>query len=105
MPTNYTLKIRYEYWSKSKDTFSTNRLFSEQYAKEVMLGLFERIDIHPSHAIIQLNLTLSNFVEGRGVTPDILHYELDQKASMLTDSMHKLREKYGIDIIKSGGEM
>ena len=105
LPTGYALKIRYEYRSKSKDTISSNRLFSEQYCKEVMLGLFDKIDIHPSHAIIQLNLTLSNFAEGRGVTMDLLHYEPDQKASRLTDSMQKLREKFGIDIIKSGGEL
>lgn len=105
LPTNYALKIRYEYRSKSKDAISSNRLFSEHYCKEVMLQLFDRIDIHPSHAIIQLNLTLSNFAEGRGVTMDLLHYEPDQKASRLTDSMQKLREKFGIDIIKSGGEL
>jgi len=105
MPTHYALKIRYEYRSTSKDFINSNRLFSELYCKEVMLRLFERIDIHPSHAIIQLNLMLSKFAEGRGVTIDLLHYEPDQKASKLTDSMQKLRERFGIDIIKSGGEL
>ena len=105
LPTNYALKIRYEYHSKSKDAISTNRLFSEQYCKEVMLKLFDKIDIHPSHAIIQLNLTLSHFAEEKGVTLDILHYDEDQKASKLTKSMQQLRDKFGIDIIKSGGEL
>ncbi|MDM5271734.1 DNA polymerase IV [Sulfurovum sp. zt1-1] len=105
VPTTYALKIRYEYGSKSKGFTNSNRLFSEQYCKEVMLELFDKIDIHPSHAIIQLNLTLSHFAEGRGVTMDMLHYSEDQKASKLTESMQKLREKFGIDIIKSGGEL
>ena len=70
-----------------------------------MLKLFDKIDIHPSHAIIQLNLTLSHFAEEKGVTLDILHYDEDQKASKLTKSMQQLRDKFGIDIIKSGGEL
>lgn len=105
LPTTYALKIRYEYRIKAKDAVTSNRLFNEQYCKEVMGGLFERVDTHPSHAIIQLNLTLSNFVEGKGVTMDLFSYEPDKKASDLTDSMQKLREKFGIDIIKSAGEL
>ncbi|MFT7879739.1 MAG: DNA polymerase IV [Sulfurimonas sp.] len=105
LPMTYALKIRYEYRSKSKDFINSNRRFSEQYCKELMLKLFEEIDIHPNHAIVQLNLTLSHFAEGRGVTMDLFHQGEDKKASSLTDSMQQLREKFGIDIIKSGGEL
>ncbi|UFH60311.1 DNA polymerase Y family protein [Sulfurovum mangrovi] len=105
VPTTYALKIRYEYRSKSKGFINANRLFSEQYCKEVMLELFNKIDTHTNHALIQLNLTLSNFAEEKGVTMDLFHYGEDQKASSLTESMQKLREKFGIDIIKSGGEL
>lgn len=105
LPTAYALKIRYEYRTRSKDATTSNRPFSEQYCKEIMLMLFDHIDIHPAHGIIQLNLTLSNFVESKGMTMDLLHYEEDSKATKITDSMQKLREKFGIDIIKSGGEL
>ncbi|MFT7823666.1 MAG: DNA polymerase IV [Sulfurimonas sp.] len=105
LPAAYGLKIRYEYRIKSKETMRSNRPFSEQYCKESMLMLFDKTDIHPAHAIIQLNLTLSSFVEGKGVTMDLLHHEEDSKAARITDSMQKLREKFGIDIIKSGGEL
>jgi DNA polymerase-4 len=36
---------------------------------------------------------------------DLLNYEDDIKQSKLTASIQKLRDKFGIDIIKSGGEM
>ena len=36
---------------------------------------------------------------------NLLNYEDDKKQSNLTISMQKLRNKYGIDIIKSGGEL
>ena len=35
---------------------------------------------------------------------DLFNLEQDIKQSKLTASMQKLRDKYGIDIIKSGGE-
>ncbi len=39
--------------------------------------MLDAIDIHPSHAIIQVNITLSNFEENRAVTIDLLNYEED----------------------------
>ena len=36
---------------------------------------------------------------------DLLNYEEDMKQSKLTASMQKLRDKFGIDIIKSAGEL
>ncbi|MEA3512652.1 MAG: DNA polymerase IV [Campylobacterota bacterium] len=104
-PLTYAMKIRYQYGDKSSDFINTNRIFNELFLKQVMIKLFDKVDIHRSHSIIQLNLTLSNFEENKKVTMDILHYEEDSKQSKLTDSMQKLRDKYGIDIIKSAGEL
>ena len=70
-----------------------------------MVNLFDTIDIHKSHAIIQLNITLSNFNEHKQTTLNLFTQEEDDKQSKLTVMMQKLREKYGIDIVKSGGEM
>ena len=70
-----------------------------------MIEMFDAIDIHPTHAIVQVNITLSNFEENKTVTMDLLNYEEDMKQSKLTASMQKLRDKFGIDIIKSAGEL
>ena len=67
--------------------------------------MFDLIDIHPTHAIVQVNITLSNFEENKAVIIDLLNYEEDMKQSKLTASMQKLRDRFGIDIIKSGGEL
>ncbi len=104
-PQTYSLQIRYKYREKSHDSFNSNRIFSEQYCKEQLLQLFEKIDIHPSHAIIQINVTLSNFSEQKYTTFDIFNYEEDTTKAKLTTSLQKLRDKFGIDIIKSGGEL
>ena len=104
-PMTFALKIRYQYGAKSKDFVNTNRLFSEQHLKDEMVRIFDTIDIHPSHPVTQINITLSNFGANKTVTMDLLNYEEDRKQSRLTESMQKLREKFGVDIIKSGGEL
>jgi len=104
-PLTFSLKIRYQYGEKSKDYINTNRTFSELNLKKNIIDLFNKIDIHPSHAIIQLNITLSNFQENKAVTFDIFTFEQDKKQAVLTNSLQKLRDKFGIDIIKSGGEL
>jgi DNA polymerase-4 len=104
-PMTFSLKIKYQYGSKSKDFINTNRLFSESHFKQEMVHMFAAIDRHPTHAIVQVNITLSNFEENRAVTMDLPNYENDMKQSKLTDSMQKLRDKFGIDIIKNDGEL
>ncbi len=104
-PLTFALKIKYQYGAKSKNYINSNRLFNEQHLKQEMIEIFNKIDTHSSHAIIQINITLSNFEENKAITMDLLHFEDDKKQSKLTSSMQKLRDKYGIDIIKSGGEL
>jgi DNA polymerase-4 len=104
-PMSYFLKIRYKYGEKSKDHISSNRLFSEKLCKELMLELFDTIDTHPNREIIQLNLTLSNFLETKYTTLNILHYDTDTKSNALSHALHSLRDKFGIDIIKNAREM
>jgi len=104
-PLTFALKVRYQYGDKSKGFINTNRIFNELFLKQEMIKLFQKIDKHPSHAIIQLNLTLSNFEQTKHTTMDLLNYENDTKQNKLTQSLQKIRDKYGIDIIKSGGEL
>ena len=101
----FALKIRYEYGSKVKDNVSSNRNFSESLLKKSIIELFDKIDIHKTHSIIQINITLSNFTKDKCTTLDIFSYEEDNKQKELSNSMQKLRSKFGIDIIKNANEM
>ncbi|MCK5295143.1 MAG: DNA polymerase IV, partial [Arcobacteraceae bacterium] len=78
-PMTYSLNIRYQYGAKSKDYINSNRLFNEQHFKEAVIELFTKIDIHPTHNIIQVNITLSNFEETKTMTMNLLEYENDTK--------------------------
>lgn len=104
-PTSFALKIKYQYGLSSNDTINTNREFSEQNFKNEIINLFSKVDTHRSHAITQLNLTLGSFQENSLKTFDLFHQEEDSKMSNLSSSMQKLRDKFGVDIIKNGLEL
>jgi DNA polymerase-4 len=104
-PMTYAINIRYEYGGKEKDYVNINRTFSENLFKKSIIELFNKIDIHKSHNIIQLNITLSNFTKDKYTTMDMFSLEEDTKQKDLSHTMQKLRSKFGIDIIKSANEM
>ena len=104
-PQTYFLKIKYEFNSKSKNYINTNRVFSEKLFKEEILKLFDLSDTHPTHSIIQLNITVSNFIEQRMDSFNLLEYEEDLKKKKLNNELNGLREKFGVDIIKSASEL
>jgi len=104
-PQSLYFQIRYEYNIKSKNTINTNRLFSESYLKKSMLKLFEENDIHPTHNVIQINISVSNFLENKQNSLNLFEYENDLKQSKLTNQIQKLRSKFGIDIIKNASEL
>jgi len=70
-----------------------------------MTKLFDENDTHPSHGVVQLNISVINFAKANEFTYNIFEYENDIKKSKLTNQMQKLRNKYGIDIIKTAFEI
>lgn len=103
-PMTFSLKIKYQYGDKVKDSINSNRTFTEQHLKEEMIKMFMHIDKHLSHNIVQINITLSNFQENKPTTLNLFTLDDDTKQKKITESLQKLRNKFGIDIIKSGGE-
>lgn len=104
-PLSYHLKIKYEYNAKSKDYINVNRIFNERDFKISMIELFEKIDNHKTHGVVQINLTVSNFAKKNAYTYNIFEYEGDIKKKELYGKVQKLRDKFGIDIIKSASEL
>lgn len=104
-PQSFFIKIQYEFNSKSKATVHSNRLFSEQYFKDLVLELFLKNDIHPTHSIVQLNLTVGQFIENKMDSFNLFEYEEDLKKKNLNEKLQGLRDKYGVDIIKSAKEL
>lgn len=104
-PLSYALQIRYESKIKSKDFVNVNRIFNEENFKARIKELFLEIDNHPSHGIVQLNITVYNFSKPNEYTYNIFEYENDLKKKKLGNEIQALREKYGVDIIKTASEI
>lgn len=104
-PLSYALQIKYESRIKSKDFANVNRIFNEEDFKAKIKELFIKNDNHPSHGIIQLNITVYNFSKSNEHTFNLFEYENDLKKRELGNSIQNLREKYGVDIIKTASEV
>ncbi len=103
-PTTYYLKIDYEYGVKVKQSRTLDRLFSETLFKIELAQMYDII-AQPEAAALKLSLSVSNFTSNHLRTLSLLHLEEDQKRLRLTKDLQSLRERFGLDIIKSGSEL
>lgn len=103
-PTTFYFKLRYDFREKSKISVTHDRLFNERFFAELSVEMFKRLDIYPDSMVIYLAISASNFSGSKRKTFDILESEKDKKMAALLKSEMKLREKYGIDIVRFAGE-
>ncbi len=104
-PSTLSFSIRYKYQEKSKKQQSFTRLFNEHFFQQIALEMFISLDIHTNFEIIRLSLSLSNFNSNIKKQYSLLEFEKDRKFHALQQAQQKLREKYGMDIIKNGCEL
>ena len=100
-----TINLKYESNSIFKAQENTNRIFNEFDFKNSMIKLFIEADKHRNHGIIQIYITVFNFAKKNIHTFNIFEYENDLKKEFLGDKIQDLREKFGVDIIKSANEL
>ncbi len=104
-PTTYYFMIRYENGLASNVSHTIDRSFSESMYRELTLQTIRALDIHPHYGIHHLSLHVSNFVTPTQTkTFSLLHQEEDAKAKRLNEKLTKLRDKYGVDIVRCGVE-
>jgi len=103
-PTLFYLKINYDDGSKAKSTFRNPHLFNEKHYKEALLRLFE--SIHKKRVgAVKLTLNVSRFRPPRLLTPSLLDFEEEKRVQRLDNGIQKLRERFGLDIVKTGNEI
>jgi len=103
-PTTYFLKISYEYGTKRKSSRTVDRLFSEALFREQLLEMYDEI-VHQGLGAIKLTVSVSNFTEHHRKTLSLLDFSEDQERVNLSKEIQGLRDRFGIDIIKSGVEL
>jgi len=103
-PKTLYVGIRYQYQS-SKKQVSFERLLHEDFLLNMALEVFDELDIYPQSVVIRLTLSLTNFQQNPNKYPSLFEYEEDRISHKLTEKTQKMREKYGVDIIKRGSEL
>jgi len=103
-PTTYYLKINYEGGMRARKNVTVDRLFSETLFKKKLSEIYEEI-AHPYKGAVKLTLNVSNFSGGRYKTLSLLDLHEDRCACELWKKIHKLRERFGLDIIRTADEL
>ncbi len=103
-PKTLFIGIRYQYHS-SKKQLTFERLLHEDFLLTKSLEIFEELDIYPKSSVIRLTISLTNFQKNPIKYPSLFDYHDDRISHKLTEKTQKMREKYGVDIIKRGSEL
>ena len=104
-PLSFQIHIKYESNIKTKAQENSNKIFNEFDFKNSMINLFLQADKHRNHGVIQLYITVFNFAKKGEHTYNLFEYEDDLKKDKLGKNIQNLREKFGIDILKSACEL
>ena len=105
-PTTFFFKIRYEYGVKNSQSITENRLFNERFLIDLATTMINKLDNHPGYKIHYIAISASNFSNAHNQkTFSIIEYAKDTKLAALNTQLTKIRDKYGIDIIKYGCEV
>ena len=103
-PTTYYLKMNYDNGLRSRGRKTVDRLFNEQLCKDSFLKIFMEIDLSYGF-ITKISMSVSNFSYQKLKALSLIDFQNDYKQKKITASLQKLREKYSLDIVKSGSEL
>ncbi len=103
-PTSYYLKVGYEHGVKSKKTLTVDRMFSETLFKSMLTQMYAEV-VQINKGAVKLTLSVSNFSRQHKKTLSFMELDTDLTACNLSKDIQKLRERFGLDIIKTGNEL
>jgi len=103
-PRRFELKIYFKNGTKQKQSISTNRLFSEQILKEEFTKMLQKMWVQKRGGVVKLRANITSFSNINRTTPNLLNIADDNKNRKLDKALSKLRDIYGLDIIKRGDE-
>ena len=102
-PTLYWLKINYQHGVRAKQSRRIERLFSESLYKRTLGEMYDAI-ARRDLAVIKLSLSVSDFTSHHPRALSLLEFEDDQKSRAISDKIQQVRERFGIDVIRTGNE-
>jgi len=103
-PTTFFFKLKYDFGERAKISVTHDRLFNERFCADLTIKTFMLLDIYPDAKVVYLAISASNFTNAKLKTFDIFEDCKDKKMQSLLKCEMKLRDKYGIDIVRFGSE-
>ena len=104
-PTTFYFKIRYEYGLKNSQSITENRLFNEKFLIDLAKFMIKKLDTRLNYKIHYIAISASNFESDHNIkTFCLIDYKKDLKYKALNENLLKVRDKYGIDIVKYASE-
>ncbi|MCT7523316.1 DNA polymerase IV [Aliarcobacter cryaerophilus] len=104
-PTTFYFKIRYEYGIKNSQSITENRLFNEKFLIDLAKLMIKKLDTRLNYKIHYIAISASNFASDHNIkTFCLIDYKKDLKYKALNENLLKVRDKYGIDIVKYASE-
>ena len=104
-PTTFFFGIGYENRLASKKQYTVYRIFNEHFIQHFAREKFEELDIYPAVPIRYISMSATKFLHHDPKAVDIFEFEYDKRMYRLDTAVSKAREKYGMDILRSGSEM
>ncbi|WOE70175.1 DNA polymerase IV [Hydrogenimonas thermophila] len=104
-PKTVYLGIKYQFGQKAKRNTTVTFNFSEWSLRRHILELLDEIDVYKSLSIIRLSINCSNFENRPTTRGSIFEYEKELKEKRLFKHCAKIRQKYGVDMIKTAVEI
>ncbi len=90
---------------KSHKNISLCERFTEKKFDSLCISLFNEADIHKRLKVIRLSINCSSFTQHSKKELSLLNFADEEKMVNLTKQNQKLREKYGLDMLKWGSEL
>ncbi len=81
-----------------------NRVFSEHLFKNILSEMYSEIVI-PDKGAVKISVNVTNFTSQHKKTLSLLDIDEDMEEKKLSQEVQKLREKFGLDILKTGDEL
>ena len=105
IPTVFHLSISYEMNQSSHKNISLAEIFTEKKFDSLCIHLFNDADTQKRLRVIRLSINCSSFTRDSKKELSLIGFEDEQRMKTLTWQSQKMREKYGIDVLKWGSEL
>lgn len=104
-PTTYSFSLGYESLGSSKKQYTLYRLFNEMFLQSFTIEKFKELDIYPHIRVRYIGMSATKFTSHDPKSFDLLEIQNDTKMNSLTHALTQVRDKYGMDIVRGGGEL